>query len=148
LAGVLVATVVSFVIATLLLKTVKNMEGDDFTKATEKMQELKGTKSAVAQVETSRETRTINKVVFACDAGMGSSAMGASILRKKFKDAGLDITVINTAINEIPSDADIVVTQKTLTDRAMAKLPSAEHISVENFLNSSKYDELVQRLKN
>jgi PTS system mannitol-specific IIC component len=148
LAGVFVATVVSFVIATLLLKTVKNMEEDDFTKATEKMQELKGTKSAVAQVETSREKRTINKVVFACDAGMGSSAMGASILRKKFKDAGLNITVINTAINEIPSDADIVVTQKTLTDRAVAKLPSAEHISVENFLNSPKYDELVQRLKN
>jgi mannitol PTS system EIICBA or EIICB component len=148
LAGVFVAAVVSFIIASLLLKTVKNVEEDDFAKATEKMQELKGKKSAVAQVETAvRAKGNVHKVVFACDAGMGSSAMGASILKKKFKDAGLNITVINTAINEIPADADIVVTQKTLTDRAVAKLPQAEHISVENFLNSPKYDELVQRLK-
>jgi PTS system mannitol-specific IIC component len=148
LAGVFVAAVVSFIIASLLLKTVKNVEEDDFAKATEKMQELKGKKSAVAQVETAvRAKGNVHKVVFACDAGMGSSAMGASILKKKFKDAGLNITVINTAINEIPADADIVVTQKTLTDRAVSKLPQAEHISVENFLNSPKYDELVQRLK-
>ena len=78
---------------------------------------------------------------------MGSSAMGASLLRNKFKKANIDISITNKAINEIPEDADIVITHKDLTDRARAKNPSAEHVSVENFLNSQKYDELVERLK-
>jgi len=85
--------------------------------------------------------------VFACDAGMGSSAMGASVLRKKLQTAGINVTVVNSAVSEIPADADIVVTQKTLTDRAMASNPTAEHISIDNFLKSPKYDELVERLK-
>ncbi|WP_119066255.1 PTS mannitol-specific transporter subunit IIBC [Rubrobacter indicoceani] len=85
----------------------------------------------------------VRKVIFACDAGMGSSAMGASLLKKKVRDAGLDVEVRNTAINDLPSDADVVVTHKDLTDRAKAKLPNAKHISVDNFLNSPKYDELV-----
>ncbi len=52
--------------------------------------------------------------------GMGSSAMGASMLRNKFKKAGInDITVTNTAINQLPKDAQLVITQKKLTDRAI-----------------------------
>ncbi|SEO94733.1 PTS mannitol transporter subunit IICB [Propionispora vibrioides] len=140
LAGVAVATAVSFFIASALLKMGGQTEEDDLEQATVKMQQMKGKK-----VETKAVTN-VRKVVFACDAGMGSSAMGASILRKKFKDAGLDITVINTAINELPGDADIVITQKSLTERAKGKLPGAEHISIENFLSSPEYDQLVERL--
>jgi PTS system mannitol-specific IIC component len=88
----------------------------------------------------------VHKIVFSCDAGMGSSAMGASILRKKMKDAGVDVTVINTAISEIPQDADIVVTHKALTDRARIQAPKAEHISIDNFMKSPEYDDLVERL--
>jgi PTS system mannitol-specific IIC component len=73
--------------------------------------------------------------------------MGASILRNKFKEAGIDVEVTNTAINNLPDDADIVVTHKDLTDRAKAKLPGAQHISVDNFLNSPRYDELVEQWK-
>ncbi len=55
----------------------------------------------------------INHVIFACHAGMGSSAMGASMLRNKFKKAGInDITVTNTAINQLPKDAQLVITQE------------------------------------
>lgn len=150
LAGVLVATAVSFVVAALLLKTSKDTE-EDLTTATAKMEEMKGKKSSVSSVLTSEvqvSADKVNKVVFACDAGMGSSAMGASILRNKMKKAEIDVTVINTAINNLPTDADVVITHKDLTDRAKAKLPNATHISVENFLNSPKYDELVDRLKN
>lgn len=78
---------------------------------------------------------------------MGSSAMGASILRNKVQKAGLDLSVTNTSINNLPDDADIVVTHKDLTDRAKAKVPHAHHISVDNFLSSPKYDELVEELK-
>ncbi|WP_019120436.1 PTS mannitol transporter subunit IICB [Brevibacillus massiliensis] len=149
LAGVLTAAAVSFLIATLLLKTSKqDAEEGDLEQATAKMKELKGNKGAEAPAAAAdKPAKPVNKVVFACDAGMGSSAMGASTLRKKFKDAGLDITVTNTAINEIPDDADIVVTHKNLTERAKQKAPHAEHISIENFLASPEYDRLVERLK-
>src|SRR5699024_302954 len=83
----------------------------------------------------------------ACDAGMGSSAMGSSLLKNKFKKENLAIEVNNSAINQIPDDADIVITHKNLTDRAKTKIPDAYHISVENFLNSPKYDELIAQLK-
>lgn len=143
LAGVAVATIVSFLIASALLKMGGQTEDEDLEEASAKMRELKGTKAP----ETSAVNKHVSKVVFACDAGMGSSAMGASVLRKKFKEAGLEgITVINTAINEIPADADVVVTQKTLTERAKDRVPEAEHISIENFLNSPEYEALVKRL--
>jgi mannitol PTS system EIICBA or EIICB component len=158
IAGVLVAAVVSFIISAIILKSSK-AEEEDLSEATSKMEEMKGKKSSVAGTlnkETAekdeaasevKSTEDINKIIFACDAGMGSSAMGASLLKNKFKKSDIDIFVTNKAINEIPDDADIVITHKDLTDRAKAKLPTAEHISVENFLNSPKYDELVNRLK-
>ncbi|WP_044640234.1 PTS mannitol transporter subunit IICB [Risungbinella massiliensis] len=141
LLGVLISTAVSFFIASLLLRTSKE-SGEDIEKAQEKMNEMK----AQSKGETIAPSVDVKKIIFACDAGMGSSAMGASILRKKFQDAGISIDVTNTAINDIPEDADIVITQKTLTDRAKTKKPDAEHISVENFLNSPKYEELTKRL--
>lgn len=94
--------------------------------------------------DSSFDYSDIEKVIFACDAGMGSSAMGASLLRKKAKDAGLsNLEVENLAINDLPDDVDVVITHKDLTERARSKVPNAHHISVENFMNSPKYDELV-----
>ncbi|MED4990378.1 PTS mannitol transporter subunit IICB [Parageobacillus toebii] len=150
LAGVFVAAAVSFFVASIFLKSAKNNEEEDLTRATEKMQQLKGKKSDVAAVLKKEEEAVpakVKKIVFACDAGMGSSAMGASILRNKVQKAGLDIEVTNTAINQLPADADIVITHKNLTDRAKEKLPNAFHVSVENFLSSPKYDELIEMLK-
>ncbi|MGX8793051.1 PTS mannitol transporter subunit IICB [Oceanobacillus oncorhynchi] len=155
--SVIIATAVSFGIASLILKTSKGGE-EDLTASTEKMEAMKGKKSSVsssltgekeeADIETPvKDPTEVNKIIFACDAGMGSSAMGASLLKNKFKKNDIAIDVTNKAINEIPDDADIIITQKTLTDRAKAKRPNAEHISVDNFLNSPRYDELVERLK-
>ena len=93
-------------------------------------------------------TRRITDIVFACDAGMGSSAMGASVLRNKFKKAGIEgITVVNTAIANLDGNADLVITQQQLTDRAQAKSPESIHISVDNFMNSPKYDEVVELVR-
>ncbi|PZE19328.1 PTS mannitol transporter subunit IICB [Paenibacillus xerothermodurans] len=162
--GVAVATVASFVVAAVLLKTTKKGAEDeaDLEQASAKMKEMKAaggataTKEAAATAEVQaagtnatevgKGKAEVRKIVFSCDAGMGSSAMGASILRKKMKAAGSDITVINTAISEIPSDADIVITHKSLTDRAKLQAPKAEHISIDNFLKSPEYDTLVERL--
>jgi PTS system mannitol-specific IIC component len=150
LAGVFVAAAVSFIVASFFLKSAKNNEEEeDLNKAAEKMQQLKGKKSEVAAALQTKTTIPVNvkKIVFACDAGMGSSAMGASIMRNKVQKAGLDIEVTNTSINQLPQDADVVITHQNLTDRAKEKLPNAYHVSVENFLNSPKYDELIQTLK-
>lgn len=147
LSGIVVGTVVSFLVALPIIRRSKGEAEEDMVKATEKMEQLKGKKSKAAEALVRLDQKEVSKIVFACDAGMGSSAMGASILRRKVQEAGLEIEVTNTSINELPADADIVITHKDLTERARTKLPQATHVSVDNFLNGSKYDELVERLK-
>ncbi|GAB2674154.1 PTS mannitol transporter subunit IICB [Paenibacillus thermoaerophilus] len=148
--GVLTASAASFLIASVLLKTSRSAQEDDLQSATEKMKQMKaeakGEAAPAAANAVVKAKSEVNKIVFACDAGMGSSAMGASILRKKINKANIAVTVTNTAINDIPEDADIVITHKTLTDRARLKAPNAEHISIDDFLKSPEYDVLVQRL--
>lgn len=79
---------------------------------------------------------------------MGSSAMGASILRNKVKKAGLDMSVTNSAINNLVDEEGVlIITQEELAERAKVKTPQAIHVSVENFLNSPRYDEIVDKLK-
>ncbi|WP_026576950.1 PTS mannitol transporter subunit IICBA [Bacillus sp. UNC438CL73TsuS30] len=149
-AGVLVAGIVSFVISSFIVKTGKETD-EDIEEAARKMQEMKGKKSSVANVFASNPgtfPENVSKIIFACDAGMGSSAMGASLLRKKVKEAGLNISVTNTAISNLPSDAQLVITQEELTPRAQKQVPNAYHISVDNFLSSPEYDKLMNRLKN
>jgi PTS system mannitol-specific IIC component len=150
IAGVLVAGIVSFVLSSLILKTGKQ-KNEDIEESARKMQEMKGKKSSVANVfaaKTGTMPEKVSKIIFACDAGMGSSAMGASLLRKKVKESGMNISVTNTSISNLPSDAQIVITQEELTPRAMKQVPNAYHISVDNFLSSPEYDQLINRLKN
>ena len=74
--------------------------------------------------------------------------MGASVLRNKIKKAGFtDVTVTNLAIANLTDDVDLIVTHKDLTPRAQSMAPSAQHVSVDNFLNSPKYDAIVEELK-
>jgi len=92
--------------------------------------------------------RLVRNIVFACDAGMGSSAMGASVLRNKMKKAGVEgVTVTNQAISNLDGTADLVITQQQLTDRAKGQSPNSVHVSVDNFMNSPKYDEVVDIVK-
>lgn len=89
-------------------------------------------------------TTKVTNIVFACDAGMGSSAMGASVLRNKIKKAGVEgVTVTNKAIANLDGSEDLVITQNQLTDRARKQTPGAVHVSVDNFMNSPKYEEVV-----
>ena len=109
----------------------------------------KGSASRVGDLlgTTANATR-IKSIVFACDAGMGSSAMGATVLRDKLKKAGITgVKVENKAIANLANDVDVVITQTQLTDRAKEKTPSAVHFSVDNFMGSPKYDEVVDLVK-
>ena len=90
----------------------------------------------------------VKKIVVACDAGMGSSAMSAAALKKKVKAADLPVEVINTAISKIPADTDLVITHEELTGTAKAAQPNKQHLSITNYLQAPEYDELVERLKN
>lgn len=84
----------------------------------------------------------------ACDAGMGSSAMGASILKNKVKEAGFeDIEVKNVSIPDLPEDVDIVITHESLTQRAKDVRPNAVHFSVDNFLAGEQYDVIIEKIK-
>lgn len=149
IAAIVAAFAVSFVISALLLKTTKAKDGDDLDEATRRMQDMKaeskGGKPAAAGV--AGDLSTVRKIIVACDAGMGSSAMGAGVLRKKVQDAGLtNISVTNSAINNLPDDVDLVITHRDLTERAMRQVPHAQHISLTNFLDSGLYTDLTSRL--
>ena len=143
----------SFVVAAFLLKTDKSADEGDLAAATASMESMKGKKSIASSAlgggtATATATREIRTIVFACDAGMGSSAMGASVLRRKIHDAGhTEVTVVNRAISDLTDDVDLVVTHQDLTDRARQKTPSAEHVSVDNFMGSPKYDEIVAMVR-
>lgn len=103
---------------------------------------------ALGGLEGGVATKQLNTIVFACDAGMGSSAMGASVLRNKIKKAGIEgVTVTNQAIANLDGSADLIITQNQLTDRAKAQSPDAVHVSVDNFMNSPKYDEVVEMVR-
>ena len=146
LAGVFVAALVSFLVSSVIIKsTNKKVEGNEFEEAKLKSSGLKGKKETKETNEV--KVDTFNKVIFACDAGMGSSAMGATTLKTKFKKAGYNIDVVNCAIEAIPADAQIVITHETLTARAKGVAPNAEHISVKDFLNNPAFEILSARLK-
>ncbi|HDU7918966.1 TPA: PTS mannitol transporter subunit IICBA [Serratia marcescens] len=149
IAAVLAAFAVSFVVSAFLLKTSKVKEDDDLEAATRRVQEMKSQSKggAAAQAAVDGDLSTVRKIIVACDAGMGSSAMGAGVLRKKVADAGLkNISVTNSAINSLPDDVDLVITHRDLTERAMRHAPQAQHISLTNFLDSKLYGDLVERL--
>ncbi|GMA39099.1 PTS mannitol transporter subunit IICBA [Mobilicoccus caccae] len=150
--SVLAATLVSFAVAAFLLKTDKSKDEGDLAAATADMEAMKGKKSSVAGSltgagSTGEHTGPIHQIVFACDAGMGSSAMGASVLRKKIQQAGHDdVTVVNKAISNLTDTYDLVVSHQDLTPRARQRTGSAMHVSVDNFMNSPRYDEIVDLL--
>ncbi|TXE54300.1 PTS mannitol transporter subunit IICBA [Serratia nematodiphila] len=149
IAAVLAAFAVSFVVSAFLLKTSKVKEDDDLEAATRRVQEMKSQSKggAAAPASVDGDLSTVRKIIVACDAGMGSSAMGAGVLRKKVADAGLkNISVTNSAINSLPDDVDLVITHRDLTERAMRHAPQAQHISLTNFLDSKLYGDLVERL--
>lgn len=151
--GVLSATVVSFLVAAVILRRDKSdVAEDDFEAAQAAVAADKAVSKGMAQsgqafVDELGDTGHIKHIIFACDAGMGSSAMGASILRDKVKKAGLNIDVTNKAIANLKDSADtLVVTQEELAPRAATMAPSSVRVAVSNFLNSPKYDEIIESL--
>ena len=164
--SVVLAAAVSFLVSSVILRTNKHSDETDLGDATSRMEAMKGKKSSVASTLTGAGAGTaagaaaagrggvgvlagpVRNIVFACDAGMGSSAMGASVLRNKIKAAGFpDVKVTNASIANLSDTYDVVVTHQDLTERAKPVTSSAMHYSVDNFMNSPRYDEIVELVR-
>ncbi len=146
--GVLVSTAVSLLIAMPLLKFMN--KGVSLEDAQAKRASEKNRAMGIPVEESSPLVldSKISKIAFACDAGMGSSAMGATVLRKKLAAAGRgDIEVIHTSVSSIPSDVQIVVTHQTLKERAANSNPNAKLVLITNFMAAPEYGELVETLR-
>lgn len=156
LLGVVIAAAVSFVIAIPIIRLAGNKHEGSLEDASAKMKDMKATskgEAVSASVEEAEQqtaaipAEEIKRIVFACDAGMGSSAMGASVLKKKIQKAGLDIEVTHASVSSIPPEAQIVVTHQDLKERAMKSAPQARLVTITNFMTAPEYDELVESLK-
>ncbi|WP_373215169.1 PTS mannitol transporter subunit IICB [Ruminococcus sp. 5_1_39BFAA] len=146
--GVLLATVVSFVVAIPILKFM----GKDASleEAQQKKDSMKKQAKGIVESEAPKAATAgkVKKIAFACDAGMGSSAMGATVLKKKIAAAGIEgIEVIHTPVSSIPQDVQVVVTHEELGERAAHSNPNAQLILITNFLAAPQYEELVEQLK-
>lgn len=147
IAGVAVSTVVSFAIAAFFMRRDGSAEdAEDLVKATSSAAVLKGA-DLRAKALTLPDFAQVKKIYFACDAGVGSSGMGAATLRKLLKKEGIELEVAHCAVDELPEDAKVVVTQNMLTERATGIVPQAFHYPIRNFMQASEYTALIEKFK-
>lgn len=152
LLAVLIATIVSFIVSLPLIKWFGKNDNIEAAKA--KKDQMKAESKGIITEQNVQNSLIggskglVKKIIFACDAGMGSSAMGATVLRKKLKSAGLEsIVVEHASVSSIPGDAEIVVTHQSLRERAAKSAPNAQLVLITNFMTAPEYDELVRDLK-
>ena len=139
--SVIVAAAVSFVIAAFILKfSNKNTDDNALDEASAAVSSMK------SEAKGAKPAGTVSKIVFACDAGMGSSAMGATTLTKKLNAAGMKVTVKHFALDDVPKDTQVIVTHKSLVERAETRCPNALIFPITNFMGGKEYDEIVAQL--
>ncbi|OCL28771.1 PTS mannitol transporter subunit IIBC [Orenia metallireducens] len=152
IAGVIVAAAVSFVVTSAILKLQgESDEEDDFENSVEKSKSMKseGKQILNSASNTSVDSvENVNKIAFACDAGAGSSAMGATTFRKKLEKQGISgIEVKHYRIEDVPQDADIIVVHKNLQERARLSHEDKRIIPIENYIGDPILDKLLSELK-
>ena len=125
-------------------KSNKNLNSNN----TESKEETKSQTNKISFEDALKNNIKINKIVVACDAGMGSSAMGATMLKKLAHEKGIEnITIVNSAISNLDDSADIIITQKSLTTLAKEKMPHKIHLSINNFMDKNFYNEVLDKIK-
>ena len=149
----LIATAVSFVIASPIVKMSGSASLEEAQnqmsemKAASKGQAVAGGAYTVAADGSEVDLRTLDAIAFACDAGMGSSAMGAAVLQKKLEAAGLgNIKVHHYSVSEVPAGIRFVVCHKDLVERARKSAPAARIVTISNFMNAPEYDQIVAEI--
>lgn len=159
--SVLISAIITFLLSSIFVK--KSHSEENLEEAIEKSKSNKSLnsndtenkeKNIISQInemtleEALKNNIKINKIVVACDAGMGSSAMGATILKKLATEKGIEnITIVNSAISNLDDSADIIITQKSLTALAKEKMPNKIHLSINNFMDKNFYNEFLDKIK-
>ena len=152
IAGVVIATAVSFLVTAVILKADKTVDDDDsFEESVQKSKSMKSEGKELLNGDSGQTTNALaanlNKVSFACDAGMGSSAMGATTFKKKLQKAGItDIEVKNYRIEDVPKDSDMVVVHQDLEERTRNAHPKMKIVTLKNYLQDPAIDELVNEI--
>lgn len=141
IAGVLAACLVSFLLASFILKTRPLEDEDDF----EQKQQVSQAMKQEGKDLLAGQLRQVTKIAFACDAGMGSSALGANALKKKVGNPQLDIR--HYAIEEVPEEAQLIVVHENLYERCRMANPDKEIVVIKNYLRDPALDQLAERLK-
>ena len=146
----LIGTAVSFLIASPIVRMSNTGSLEDAQSQMSDMKAAsKGQGGAYAATADGGEVdlRTLDRIVFACDAGMGSSAMGAAVLQKKLEAKGLgNIKVSHYSVSEVPAGVQFVVCHQDLVERARKSAPSARIVTISNFMNAPEYDMIVQEI--
>ena len=159
IAGVVVATVVSFLVSSVFVKrAAARDEEQDLDAAQAQMKNMKaeaknqkvevGQDDVALAIDKEVAVSDIKKIIFACDAGMGSSAMGAARFKSRIKDLNLGIEVAAAPVDNVPADAQIIVTHESLAQRAEDKYDDKEIIEIKNFLKDDNIEALYNRLAN
>ena len=159
IAGVVVATVVSFLVSSVFVKrAAARDEEQDLDAAQAQMKNMKaeaknqkvevGQDDVAVAIDKELAVSDIKKIIFACDAGMGSSAMGAARFKSRIKDLNLGIEVAAAPVDNVPADAQIIVTHESLAQRAEDKYDDKEIIEIKNFLKDDNIEALYNRLAN
>lgn len=159
IAGVVVATIVSFLVSSVFVKrAAARDEEQDLDAAQAQMKNMKaeaknqkvevGQDDVAVAIDKEVAVSDIKKIIFACDAGMGSSAMGAARFKSRIKDLNLGIEVAAAPVDNVPADAQIIVTHESLAQRAEDKYDDKEIIEIKNFLKDDNIEALYNRLAN
>lgn len=138
-AAVLIAATITFLTSALILR--RSSKEEDTLPQNPFTPKYKLDKQGVTN------SADVKHIVFACDAGMGSSALGATRFRKRIEPLQLGIKVTNASVNSIPADADIVVCQQGLASRAAGNAPQVRIVAIENFLDDPALDALYGQME-
>lgn len=143
--GILAGIIVTFLVASFFLKTSKKNNGVEDTSLSDDIVNMLG----VPKKETGNTlfVKDLDTIVFACDAGIGSSAMGAGILQKKLKEAGFEYTVKHMAVDTVPLHAQLIICHSKLKERAIKAAPDAKVRCIHSFLNDPNYDKIIEEIK-
>ena len=174
LAAVLVATLVSFIVAAALLGFGRKADDDDPEPGHETddgtaadpgedadgldpvgthVEPKAGAAAAGAAAAAGTATSTapsvngkdVRKLIVACDAGMGSSVMLASQMRKKLKPYNIEVE--HSPVNSIPADAQVVLTQAELAERARGIAPNAVVVPFKQFMGDPAFTRIENAIK-
>ncbi|OKL35527.1 PTS transporter subunit EIIC [Domibacillus mangrovi] len=156
--SILLSTITTFFCSMLLLKRVpesfplqENSEDIKFQRVEKDEKQIKKEamdkeRGKIENVSTFSNIDKIENIFFICEAGMGSSAMGAAMLKKKLERANLTIEVGNASISEIPEYADLIICHQKFFSVVQQTVPHKVCYPLRSFTDMKGYDELVENI--